>query len=106
MKKQINIVSGPSREELFDALRLFNEGRKALLEIDNNGKKMKAEVIIRKIGAEDGSGQSWNLVFSIKESFIKVPYPISVSSTTYIPYVDVNAYYSTKNRRGGFLVEQ
>ncbi len=105
MKKQIDITSGPSREELFDALRLFNEGRKASIEIDNNGKKMKAEVIIHTIGAEDGSGQSWNLSFSIKESFIKVPYPINLNSQVSIPYTRVNAYYSTKNRRGGFSVE-
>ena len=55
------VVSGPSREGLFDALRLFTEDR--TIEITYLGKcqeAIKLPVHVSAIEAEDGSGWSWN----------------------------------------------
>jgi hypothetical protein len=52
------LVNGPSREELFDALRLRHEGRKVTF-TDAHGLEYKAS--ISAIEIEDGSGESWNL---------------------------------------------
>jgi hypothetical protein len=75
-RKQFPIVMGPSREELFDALRLRHEGREvtitaskgyglpasppkkgisalAVLTLDN--------LTVDSIGIEDGSGDNWIL---------------------------------------------
>ena len=97
----IKITSGPSREELFDGLRLFAEKREVGFTIENNGRQMKPTAWIHGIEAEDGSGQSWNLKFSIDESFVsKMPYSINLSKPSQSKSVTVNAYYSTKTRTG------
>ena len=54
------IVSGPSREEMFDSLRLFK--KKMPVEISYRGENNRVEKIkvqINQIAAEDGSGDSW-----------------------------------------------
>jgi len=68
------IVAGPSREQLFDALRLRHEGRKISFTVEpmilqtNPQFKVKGEVFdafIESIQVEDGSGNSWNLVLNM-----------------------------------------
>lgn len=66
---QREIVEGPSREELFDALRLRNEGRKVSLTISRQTKpgspfKLLDEtfdVFVNGISVEDASGHKWLL---------------------------------------------
>jgi hypothetical protein len=73
-KQQRQITAGPSREELFDALRLRHEGRTVTVTVDNTvrtaGDPRKSltmklpltlEVGVDSIGIEDGSGNSWLL---------------------------------------------
>ena len=106
MQKTFEILSGPSREELFDGLRLASEKRFVGFVMINNGRQMAPLVILQSIEAEDGSGQSWNLKFSIPESFVgKMPYPINVFKKAKIPIVTVKAYYSSKTRKGIITVE-
>ena len=52
------ITAGPSREEIFDSLRLFNEGRTVRMTVDG----LEGPYLVQSIEAEDGSGHSWNLV--------------------------------------------
>lgn len=71
---QYQIVGGPSREELFDALRLRHEGRTVTLTVDNSVEAVGGpreslttkhplilRVTVESIGVEDGSGNSWLL---------------------------------------------
>lgn len=65
------ITDGPSREELFDSLRLRNEYRTVEFElfepsVDEDGEglmrapyKVRVKAQVLQIGAEDGSGHSW-----------------------------------------------
>lgn len=106
MSKTIKITNGPSREELFDGLRLFAEKRAVGFVIENNGRQMTPIVWMHSIEAEDGSGQSWNIKFSIGKSFVgKIPYPIDLSKPSQTKSVTVKAYYSTKTRTGVITVE-
>lgn len=107
MKKQFKITSGPSREELFDGQRLFAERRFVEFVIENNGREMRPMVWMCGIEPEDGSGQSWNIKFSLAENFVnKMPYQIDLSkSVPPIKSVTVKAYYSTKTRTGTITVE-
>lgn len=109
MKNTVEILSGPSREELFDGLRLFAEKRT----VDFVVRKEKSKFIIsltlsttiQSIQAEDGSGQSWNIIFNVyTEELFKLAY-------SYFPEgyherhkrekkLSIQAYYSTKNRKG------
>lgn len=70
MSKTIQITNGPSREELFDGLRLVTEKRLLPFCVEKEEKEKYIAVLVSSIGAEDGSGQSWNLVCSISEHFI------------------------------------
>lgn len=59
---QVKIVSGPSREEMFDSLRLFKERRRVEFVLDDSrNSQFSTFCSIVSIQAEDGSGQSWNL---------------------------------------------
>ena len=105
METRIEIINGPSREELFDGLRLFAEKRAVGFVIENNGREMTPIVWMHSIEAEDGSGHSWIIKFSIGESFIgKMPYPINLSKPLQMKSVTVKAYYSTKTRKGVILI--
>lgn len=78
------IAAGPSREELFDALRLYNEGRELEFAVFVNANDTRSgapqhafKALVQQIGAEDGSGYRWliwvNVVHSDKvtQSFFK-----------------------------------
>lgn len=102
--KTIAITNGPSREELFDGLRLLSEERSVKFIIENNGREMRPAVLIRSIEAEDDSGQSWNIKLSIDKNFIEthslyLPRPTQAGSVT------VKAYYSSKTRDGKIIIE-
>lgn len=60
MADREKILSGPSREELFDALRLINERRSVTFTWGNNlvGSRI-VNVHILSLIAEDGSGDKW-----------------------------------------------
>ena len=100
MSKTIVITSGPSREELFDGLRLFAEKRVIGFTIENNGRQMTPVVLMQGIEPEDGGGQSWNIKFLISEGFVgKAANPLNPQSKL------VKAYYSTRTRKGTITVE-
>lgn len=128
----IEITNGPSREEMFDGLRLFAEKRLIPFIIKNNDLERWVAVIITSIQAEDGSGQSWNLTFSINKEFISpdffIPKPakkevgVISKKMTFEAFrwycednylvgefrkntISVKAYYSTKTRKGTISVE-
>ncbi|MCX6788393.1 MAG: hypothetical protein NTZ36_00725 [Candidatus Jorgensenbacteria bacterium] len=57
---RISISSGPSREELFDALRLRHEHRPILVKVHPlDQKPMDIKFIVNGIAVEDGGGQNW-----------------------------------------------
>ena len=130
--KTIEITNGPSREELFDGLRLFAEKRLIPFCVKMNEKEKFVAVIINSIQAEDGSGQSWNLTFYINERFVSesffVDKPEKKETGVYAKKINfeffrqlaeenyllqefrkdqitVKAYYSTKTRKGVITVE-
>ena len=133
MKKIIAITNGPSREELFDGLRLFSEKRLVPFQVIKNENEKYFAVIIHSIEAEDGSGQSWNLTFSVNSKYLsdeffiekvkKEEYYIIAHKVDFnyfrqlieegypIPelrkdLVRVKVYYSTKTRKGTIIVEE
>lgn len=136
MKKTntINITNGPSREELFDGLRLSSEKRLVPFVIYNNGEERFVAVFINSIEAEDGSGQSWNLNISIDKKFIFLD-PILENANSKIQNtnfsdikeiireqrlgrkrdflveilaprdrIELKAYYSSQTRKGAIIV--
>jgi hypothetical protein len=127
MSIRTEIINGPSREELFDGLRLFNEKRLIPLLFKKHEKEKYSAVIINSIEAEDGSGDSWNITFYINnnhltDSFFSKPsekpehgvYAKKINFDGFRELVKgnylvgeyrkdtvlVKAYYSTKTRRG------
>lgn len=130
MKKFIKIVNGPSREELFDGLRLYSEKRLIPFIIKKDDVERWTAVVITSIQAEDGNGQSWNLTFSINQKYllddffveVKKVEPHVIAKKVDFSYfrqlceenylvgefrkdvVTVKAYYSTKTREGTITV--
>jgi hypothetical protein len=97
------IKAGPSREELFDCLRLFNEHRHIEFTLQagmedcdpwNNPNTYCLKAMVHGISTEDGSGHSWTLRVSI--------YP--VEDQLDLAYQGpIELYYHDKNRRGVIL---
>ena len=66
---QRQIVAGPSREELFDALRLRHEGREVTFTVAPQTQvpasarfkpvNLAFSVQVNELGIEDGSGNNW-----------------------------------------------
>ena len=133
MTKIIEITNGPSREELFDGLRLISEKRLVPFCVkQNNSKEEYVAVNVQSIEAEDGSGQSWNIIISIKELFLSDTFYTCKSEKNEVDVtnkkidfdgfrkmieldlckkhlknlVRVKAYYSTKIRKGQIIVER
>ncbi len=95
------ITKGPSREELFDALRLCNEHRQLTFEIAETstgdarlpmGSRTQVRAFVMGILPEDGSGHSW----IVKLRFIDAGNPNDV----------VDAYYHDVRRHGGVRMPQ
>jgi hypothetical protein len=132
METTIEITNGPSREELFDGLRLFTGKRLIPFIIKKDDVERWVAVVINSIQAEDGSGQSWNLTFSIGKKFISpddfVCKPKKAEEHVIAKKVDfayfrelceenylvgefrkdlivIKAYYSTKTRKGTITIE-
>jgi hypothetical protein len=80
MKKLVEITDGPSREEMFDGLRLFAEKRlipfRFMVSEISDKQKMVAVLINAIEAVDDGgvdyhaSGHSWNLNFSVNKHFV------------------------------------
>ncbi len=80
MKKLIEITDGPSREELFDGLRLFSERRLTAFRFrvsEISEKEAMVAVLISAIEAVDDGGADyrpngnlWNITFSINKRFV------------------------------------
>lgn len=78
--KKIEITDGPSREELFDGLRLFAEKRLIPFRFrasEISDKQIMVAVLLSAIEAVDdggtdyhASGHSWNLIFSVNKRFV------------------------------------
>lgn len=77
------ITAGPSREELFDALRLTSLHLSVLFTVADC---YKFTAVVRGIEAEDGSGESWNLMLA--------------DGVGHLGGTRLKAYYSTKRRAG------
>ena len=132
MSKKIEISNGPSREELFDGLRLSSEKRLVPFCIKENDTERYIAVILSSIEAEDGSGQSWNLTFSLNERYTAdqffIDKPVKKESGVLSKKIDfetfrhlaeedyllgecrkdlirVKVYYSTKKRSGVIIVK-
>ena len=101
--KTINIISGPSREELFDALRLLAHVTDVPFVIICEDKKYTLHARITGIKAEDGSGHSWNItinVFSnLEKDFVKLFSEVYTKGKEVLCF---GVYYSTKTRLGHF----
>ncbi len=134
MSKTIEITNGPSREELFDGLRLLSEKRLIPFCIKMEGTERFLAVFMNSIQAEDGSGQSWNLIFYAGKYFLseqafadknKQPtkqsgvYATNISFESFRQLAEedyllqdykedqvlVKAYYSTKTRKGTITID-
>lgn len=78
--KKIEITDGPSREEMFDGLRLFVEKRLIpfrFMVSEISDKQTMVAVLLSAIEAVDdggtdhhASGHSWNLIFSVNKRFV------------------------------------
>ncbi len=94
------ITGGPSREELFDSLRLYNEHRYVVFELEpshpsfhNWRVRLKGQIV--EIGAEDGSGHSWCLSVYFKDD---PEQNIKLSS------IGMNKlYYNNHSRKGSVI---
>lgn len=74
MSKTIQITNGPSREDLFDGLKLHAEKRLIPFGITRVGEEPRKKgeesflvTLIQSIEAEDGSGESWNINLCVGE---------------------------------------
>lgn len=107
MSKQIQITNGPSREELFDGLRLFAEKREVSFIVVDNGRQMTLPATMRSIQAEDGSGHSWNITGYITvKSLPKVGATVTVNALfAGMKTQSFKAYFSTKDRKGIITLE-
>jgi hypothetical protein len=133
MKNFIEITNGPSKEELFDGLRLHAEKRLVPFCIEKDKKEKYVAVIINFIQAEDGSGHSWNLMFYINKHFVSELFFIDkpekketgvvakkvnfdffrqLTDENYLTgkcreeLITVKAHYSTKTRKGVITVDE
>lgn len=70
--KTIQITNGPSKEELFDGLRLVSEKRLVPFCFEREGGEGFAAVLIHSIAAEDSSGHSWNITFAIDKNLLEI----------------------------------
>lgn len=88
MPTQMQIVGGPSREALFDGLRLRHEGRTVEFRAQHeDGDERAYSFFIDMIEVEDGSGESWNL---------HLFYPVNKRGVSR----RWSAYYNTARRAG------
>lgn len=102
MLSEMKIVSGPSREELFDGLRLFSEKRLVKFVVENNGETVVLPTRMHSIQAEDGSGQSWNICFFVEvKALLRLSLPVQLK-TILANKVEIilKGHYSTKIREG------
>jgi hypothetical protein len=92
------ITDGPSREELFDALRLFNEHRKVLFTLKRQDARESYTLpaIVMRIEPEDGSGHSWCLRIQFRDN-----HEIGVLLQECNEVFDV--YYHDKRRHGAIV---
>ncbi len=131
--RYIEIINGPSREELFDGLRLFAEKRYVPFLVKKNEIEKYFAATIKSIEAEDGSGHSWNLTISAhnkllsEESFtgkLKKTEPGVIAKKVDFNYfkqlleekypmpgfmdnlVTVKVYYSTQTRTGTLTLSE
>ena len=81
----VNIVNGPSREELFDALRLRHEVRGVKFTLEAYG-GLRISVLVNGIEVEDGSGNSWTLLLHDDKEVFRTP--------------KLKAYFNTTKRIG------
>lgn len=110
-QKTIAITSGPSREELFDGLRLFAEKRQVGFTIEDNGRKIILPFTMRKIEAEDGSGHSWNLemVLGLESlgpdtSMMPIYFRKAFFGNPIKSSITISAYYSDRTRNGSITI--
>ena len=90
MNGTTSILGGPSREELFDSLRLYNEQRKLTFELlDKAINKVKVMVTVTGLKVEDGSGNNWIIYACI---------------TLNGRGVQIDGYYNTVRRTGHFNI--
>ncbi len=103
MSQTIQIANGPSREELFDGLRLFSEKRQVNFHFEDHGRPLiTLPTTIIGIEAEDGSGQSWNIKLMVNlKDLPQFKFPVDFRLLfNKKPIVCFKVYYSTKNRKG------
>lgn len=85
------ITGGPSREELFDSLRLYRPGSPYTV-IFTVEKSTKYRIVITALEREDGSGQSWNF-----KGFVEYRHPMDQRPK------NVRGSYNSRTRRQGTI---
>lgn len=88
------IIEGPNREDLFDSLRLFKEGRIVEFTLESGA---KMELVVTGISIEDGSGQSWLIEGNLQKMSFPPGYPIMEIPSFII-------WFHTRTRRGTLTV--
>jgi len=81
-----HIAGGPSREELFDALRLQHKHGDVSFTLAYESLQIKVRASIRGIRSEDGSGDSWLLCLYNPHGLLGLTH--------------LEAYYNTARRKG------
>jgi hypothetical protein len=104
----ITITNGPSREELFDGLRLFAEKRAVPFTLEDKRKEILFTAYIIGIEVVDKKGEWWNLKLRIRKSFVALNHeddyfdvhPFFNDKTNSRKFLPVDARFSTKKRKG------
>lgn len=103
LQNTIEIANGPSREELFDGLRLFSEKRTVdFVFINNTRSLITLATSIKSIEPEDESGHYWNIKLLIKRKDLpqfKLPVEFRLLFFKKDSFI-FKAHYSSKNRVG------
>lgn len=88
------IINGPSREELFDALRLFDNRRSVVFTLRdvNTEEIFELQCWVQGIELEDGSGHSW----IVKLDALSANKAITVDADCSPIYI----YYHDTHRKG------
>ena len=103
MSNKIQIISGPSREELFDGLRLLPFNVPFTVVRDNEKYRIKTRII--GIQTADGGGQSWKITFEVLKAGQNEKF-LNTFNELYVKKDSIKAcfgaFYSTKSRLGEF----
>ena len=103
----IIITSGPSREELFDGLRLLAEKRTISFSIEElGGNEVDIKVRMKSIQNDDGSGLHWQISFTFEAKILDLYFPDIAEEVLFDrkQRIEAKGYYSTHVRKGTIVI--